>query len=234
MLWVAEGPWTAEAVLMRFLEAADTDSRLPPVRGPAQPKSSWQEVQRDTWGDANAAEQTRDVKEWSDAYVDREPPSRGAISRLNQVLDWSLAYIGSPNHARALWLFCYARVRGRSASKSWAKVGIKRQTGYRWLSAAVTSLVRSLASNNVLLVNADVDRMRQIGLIPRSLDVESPQMSPAFSRAFGDELPADRPDLRDLDAFPRRARKRRRKRKAGRKARPIATRDRATRDHPFR
>ncbi|RZN30492.1 hypothetical protein [Bradyrhizobium sp. Leo121] len=182
--------WTAEHVLMRFLEAADTDRRLPRVHGPKPPRSAKLEILHDSDFDANSQEGTRDKAAWA-GFKLRTPPTGWAISRHDECLNWSL--ILDPKLSSALWLFCFARVDGRAAQKYWKRGGISNRTGYRRLEQGIRALVGYLTNNDVLLVPADLDRLAQIGLTPRHPDAASPIASSPSWRApdavYGDTIP---------------------------------------------
>lgn len=177
MLQVFDGPWSAEDVLMRFLEAADTDNRMPPVMGPKRVKSMSLEVSRDSEFEANVHESMRNKKEWFSDYKDRTKPMMGAITRMEEVLDWSVRWLDE-NHARALWLFCFARVKGDPAYTWWEKRGIKNRTGYNRLSRAIAEIVKRLNGNSEFRVTADLDRLASIGIIPHESTSGSIPVSP--------------------------------------------------------
>lgn len=99
----------------RFLEAAETDDRLPSAKlKPATGGGYWPGFAHDWedmagWGERRLAEHREEV--WSGRAI---PPSRAAIGRHAEVMEWTRLILSDPEHRHCAWAWARCKVRERS------------------------------------------------------------------------------------------------------------------------
>lgn len=119
---------TADDVKMRFIEAVDTERRLPSGAGGGK-SGFWPDYFHTTedmngWGTKRLAEE-REMR------LRRIPPSAAAISRYFEVIDWKMKLIDSIADRDLIWDYARCAATGRSFS-SWCEAsGIDRVIAYR-------------------------------------------------------------------------------------------------------
>jgi hypothetical protein len=165
-----------ELLLNRWIEAADTLRRLPPVRYPKEFGNSFPEILHEwTWQERNEFEKEREKAEFIWGSTRQTPPSAGAISRLDQVTDWSLRYLMAwPAHRpcaprQCLWAFaiCSARdrarngVKGANFSSVCKKRGWARRTAYDRIDQALLIVFEGLSTDGISAAPSAVDYSAQ-------------------------------------------------------------------------
>ncbi|MBS7703280.1 DUF6362 family protein [Chelatococcus asaccharovorans] len=167
--------WTPGDVLLRFIEAADTERRLPVHIGPAGYRSQMPEVLRETWADANSQEETREKQEWHQSLTRLARPKRDAIRRAEEAADWHIRYLDKVI-ARTLWRFCFCRIFGTSFQDVCRARGWVPRTAYRRLEKGLKAISDGLNQSKAGFESADLDHLASLGLIdPDSL---APDASP--------------------------------------------------------
>jgi hypothetical protein len=151
-------PWTGPDVYHRFLEAAFTDRALPNIKRPkeygnAMPQALYDDDDRKGW-EANREERVRFV------------PPAGAITRRDEVLDWSIRYLSNNDKLRGvLWGQVICRARGLSFAKFCRKWGMSKSTAYRRFGQSLEYLAEKLNGDAVVFVPADVDALERMGQV---------------------------------------------------------------------
>lgn len=159
-----------EIIYNRFLEAADVLLRLPPIRKPKEYGNGMPDVVRD-YADAMGAEESRDKSEWAWGRTRREPPPSAAISRMEEVTDWSVRYLMDwPAHRRCaprecLWSSAICAVSRRSFAGVCRSRGWARATAYNRIDQALIAVYEGLVSDNVEVIHSPVDYIGQLGQI---------------------------------------------------------------------
>lgn len=155
-----------DILLGRWLEAADVLRRLPPVKLPKEFGNAMPEVVRD-YADAMGAESTRDKSEW--AWTTRlEPASAAAITRMEEVTDWSITYLTDwPRHRpcsprECLWAYSICFVARRSFAGLCKKRGWARVTAYRRIDQALITVYDGIAMDRLIIKPAPVDYVEQL------------------------------------------------------------------------
>lgn len=153
--------WTKEIVFHRYLEAADVLRRLPPVRFPKEFGNAWPDVLRDM-DDIRGHDPDERVREFA-AVARRAPPPAAAITRQEEVMDWSNRYLAAwPGPRRVLWAASVCAVSNRSFSGLCRKRGWSRATAYRRIDKALIVVSDGLSKDNIVLRLADVDAVEQL------------------------------------------------------------------------
>jgi hypothetical protein len=132
--------WTPEIVQARFVEAAQTESRLP-LGGGSQSSGYWPAYVH-TFEDMNGWG-TKRLAEEREMRMKRIPPSAGAISRHTQVMEWTAELIDE-DYRWLMWGManCIASERSFSA---WCKdQGLVRMTAYRRIERIREAISRNL------------------------------------------------------------------------------------------
>ncbi len=95
--------WTPEIVRCRWVEAADTDRRLPRVAGPAgdAARGIWRESQHSLEDMADWSSERR--AEHAAAVMAKTGVERGAVARLDEVMHWTASYIHETKGRRVLY-----------------------------------------------------------------------------------------------------------------------------------
>lgn len=140
--------WTPEIVLGRFIEATDTERRLPKGGGSGQgaPWPAYMHTFEDMngWGTKRLAEE-RELR------MRRIPPTSGAITRFEEVMDWTAKRIHDEARRHLIWAFAVCRLNGWSFSAKCRKEGWNRITAYDRLNKLFDRLSTDLAMENVVL-----------------------------------------------------------------------------------
>lgn len=212
--------WTPEIVRSRFVEACDTERRLPQGGGGKQgaPWPSYMHTFEDMagWGSKRLAEE-REMR------FKRIPPSAAAISRFEEVMRWSAALIHDDTRRKILWTWAACQVSGHSFAARCRKFGWVKMTAYRRLHAVSDAISHNLVNDHVFLRMPDekwvLPNQHPQGMSVDMLaatDDEGPAVIP--THWTDDELTGDRPDLRDFSWAQKQAKreaKRRAKSEAG-------------------
>ncbi|WP_027583976.1 DUF6362 family protein [Bradyrhizobium sp. Ai1a-2] len=141
--------WTRELVRARFVEAADTEWRMPGGMRLGGKSGFWPGYlhtfeEMSGWGTKRLAEE-RELR------LSRIPPSSAAISRFEQVLEWSATRIESDQFRQLLWAFVRCRVSGRSFSEKCRKEGWNRVTAYERINRLLDAIAIDLNNDNAPL-----------------------------------------------------------------------------------
>lgn len=108
-----------DIIRSRYLEASDTDDRLPSARlKPSTSVGYWPAFthnfeDKNGWGTERLAED-REFR------FRRVPPSMQAINRHAEVMDWTGSILQDPEHRRLAWAWAQCKVRERSF-RSWCR-----------------------------------------------------------------------------------------------------------------
>jgi hypothetical protein len=168
-------------LLNRWIEAADTLRRLPPARRPKEFGNSMPDIVHEwTWQELNELEKHRDKKEWAWGDNRLAPAKAAAITRLDEVTDWSIRYLMQwPAHRpcaprQCLWAFaiCSARdrarngVKGANFSSVCRKRGWARRTAYDRIDQALLAVYDGLKMDAISIAPAAVDYCAQSAQFP--------------------------------------------------------------------
>ena len=153
--------WGKDDVYLRFIEAAETFRRLPPVKLPKAFGNAMPDVVHDL-ADANRQEPERDKGEWNWKPA-RIPPKADAITRAEQVLDWSVKYLAKQSGMRrCLWGQVMCAVHHRSFARYCRNRGWSRATAYRRIDQGLQFVADCLNNDHVPYTSADVDQLEQV------------------------------------------------------------------------
>lgn len=140
--------WSPEIVRFRFVEACDTERRLP-LGGGSSSGGFWPAYVH-TFEDMNGWG-TKRLAEEREMRLARTPPSAAAISRLEEVMRWSAEMIHDDQRRRIVWTWAHCQVSGHSFSSRCRKAGWVKVTAYRRLHAVSDRISRVLNNDRVLL-----------------------------------------------------------------------------------
>lgn len=182
--------WTDEIVRARFVEACDTESRMPQSGGGSS-GGFWPQYVH-TFEDMNGWG-TKRLAEEREMRLKRIPPSAGAISRYLEVLQWTADHIEDERRRRMVWAWAYCRMSGRSFARRCDKEGWVKMTAYRRLNASFSKISAKLENDSVLLRMPDEKWVlpehplsgTDSDMLALSGD-EAPPISPAFQILDGD------------------------------------------------
>lgn len=140
--------WTPEIVRSRFVEACDTERRLP-LGGGSSSGGYWPAYLHSFedmagWGTKRLAEE-REMR------LARTPPSAAAISRFEEVMAWSASMIHDDARRKILWTWAACQVSGHSFASRCRKLGLVKMTAYRRLHAVSEAISYHLNNGEVLL-----------------------------------------------------------------------------------
>lgn len=182
--------WTPEIVRSRFVEACDTERRLPKGGGSTSggfwPAYVYSFEDMNGWGTKRLAEE-REMR------MARIPPSAAAISRFEEVMTWSASMIHDDTRRKIIWTWAYCQMSGHSFAARCKKLGWVKMTAYRRLHAVSDAISRDLVNDLTFLRMPDEKWVRQ----PDQGDVhicstlensvtDEPGIAPSF---FMDEKP---------------------------------------------
>jgi uncharacterized protein DUF6362 len=141
--------WTPELVRARFIEAADTERRMPRVGAKGEISGFWPSYvhsfeEMSGWGTKRLAEE-RELR------FRRIPPSAGAVTRFEEAMDWTANRIADETRRRLVWAFAHCRANEWSFSAKCKKEGWNRVTAYDRLNAVFRRLAKELDNDSVLL-----------------------------------------------------------------------------------
>lgn len=192
--------WTPELIRNRFVEACDTERRLPKGGGRSQggfwPAYVHSFEDMNGWGTKRLAEE-REMR------FSRTPPSAAAISRFEEVMRWSATLIHDDARRKIIWTWAACQVSGHSFASHCRKFGWVKMTAYRRLHAVSDAISRDLDMRGVLVRYPDEKWMlpnqpaqgSSVDMLA-ARDDEGPAVIP--THWTDDELTGDRPDLRDF------------------------------------
>lgn len=140
--------WTPEIIRARFVEAADTERRLPKGGGGSNsgywPSYEYTFEDKAGWGTKRLAEE-REMR------LARIPPSSSAITRHDEVMGWTANLIHDERKRRIVWAWAWCRLTGSSFSARCKKQGWVKVTAYRRLMATVDQILEELRNGATLL-----------------------------------------------------------------------------------
>lgn len=170
--------WTPDIVKARFVEAADTEWRLP-LGGIANKGGFWPEYVHSFkdmagWGTKRLAEE-REMRMRS------IPPTAAAISRHTEVMEWTAERIDRKSDRVLIWAMANCLASERSFSAWCRKRGMVRMTAYRRLERLYEAISASLRNDCVLLRFPDRTWLLQ--------ESASEGISNAMLAAEGDDAP---------------------------------------------
>lgn len=144
--------WTPDIVRARFIEAADTERRMPNPGG-AGKSGFWPEYLHSFedmagWG-------TRRLAEEREMRMRRVPPSAAAISRYFEVMKWTAELIGDERRRHIVWAWAHCQMAGKSFAEKCRREGWVKMTAYRRLGGIFQTISQKLINNRVLLSNPD-------------------------------------------------------------------------------
>jgi len=148
--------WTADLIKARFVEAADTERRLPAARlAPSAASGWWPEFKYSVadmngWGGKRLSEHRQDF--WHNA---RLAPSAGAVSRHEEVLTWTADFIHDEMRRRLVWLWAFCTATDRDFSAALRSKGIARSTAYDRLNKLWARLEVDFRKEDLLLRSPD-------------------------------------------------------------------------------
>jgi hypothetical protein len=169
--------WTPEIIRARFVEAADTERRLPKGGGGSSvgywPSYEYTFEDKAGWGTKRLAEE-REMR------LLRIPPSSAAITRHAEVMVWTSSLIDDERKRKIVWAWAWCRLSGASFAARCKKHGWVRLTAYRRLSATIDQILGQLRNDATLLRLPDEKWVLQ----------ETPDMpSITGTMGLGDEQP---------------------------------------------
>jgi hypothetical protein len=177
--------WTPEIVRSRFIEACDTERRLPLGGGSSQggfwPAYVYSFEDMNGWGTKRLAEE-REMR------LARTPPSAAAISRFEEVMEWSASMIHDDTRRKIIWTWAACQVSGHSFASRCRKFGWVKMTAYRRLHAISEAISYNLVNELVLLRMPDEKWVlpeqpvsaSNFDMVALSDDAEQPMVHPTF------------------------------------------------------
>lgn len=177
--------WTPEIVRSRFVEACDTERRLPLGGGSSQggfwPAYVYSFEDMNGWGTKRLAEE-REMR------MARIPPSAAAISRFEEVMAWSASMIHDDTRRRIIWTWSYCQMSGHSFAARCKKLGWVKMTAYRRLHAVSDAISRNLVNDLTFLRMPDEKWVlpsqpvsgSNFDMLALSDDTEQPTVHPTF------------------------------------------------------
>ena len=140
--------WTPELVKGRFVEAADTERRMP--LGGGAPSSGYWPAYVHSFEDMNGWG-TQRLAEEREMRARRIPPSAAAISRYLEVLGWSAEMIPERKRQHLVWNWAFSSVTNRSFAQHCRRNGIIKMTAYRRLAAIFSEICAELCKRDIPL-----------------------------------------------------------------------------------
>jgi len=177
--------WTPELVRSRFIEACDTERRLP-IGGGTQSCGFWPAYvhsfeDMNGWGTKRLAEE-REMR------LARTPPSAAAISRFEEVMKWSASLIHHDVKRQIIWTWASCQVSGYSFAERCRTYGWVKMTAYRRLHAVSQAISHGLDISGVLVrypdekwvLPAQPVSASNFDMVALSDDAEQPMVHPTF------------------------------------------------------
>jgi len=208
--------WSPEVVRSRFVEACDTERRLPLGGGTRScgywPAYVYSFEDMNGWGTKRLAEE-REMR------LARIPPSAAAISRFDEVMAWSASLIHDDTRRHIVWCWARCQALDLSFAERCRKFGWVKMTAYRRLHAVSEAISFNLNNDGVLLRMPDEKWVlpsqpvsgSNLHMLALNDETEQPLINP--THWTDGEAIEDRPDLRDFSWAQRQA-KREAKRRA--------------------
>jgi hypothetical protein len=140
--------WTPDIVRARFIEAADTDRRMPGGGGAG--KSGYWPQYVHSFEDMNGWG-TKRLAEEREMQMRRTPPTAGAISRYLETLRWTAELVADENRRRIIWEWARCQTSSRSFAEYCRREGLVKMTAYRRLGGAFQAISQKLINNSALL-----------------------------------------------------------------------------------
>lgn len=150
--------WSAEIVRARFVEAMDTERRMP---GERRVKSSgyWPAYEH-TFKDMNGWG-TKRLEEERKMRFRRIPPTSAAISRHDEVMRWTAEIIKDETDRRMVWAWSCCQITGASFAALCRSSGWSKATAYRRIQAMMDHTAAVLCKKRTLLRLPDEYWLRQ-------------------------------------------------------------------------
>lgn len=141
--------WTPEIVRSRFVEACDTERRLP-LTDMMRNKSGFWPAYQHTFEDMSGWGTER-LKEEREMRAKRIPPSAAAISRFDEVMQWSGMLIDDDTRRAIIWAWARCKATDRRFDAVCKRKGWVKVTAYRRLHATAEAISHVLGNNRVFL-----------------------------------------------------------------------------------
>lgn len=150
-----------QLVVARFIEAADTESRL--TRAGTRPrgyKSNWPEyvyefADRVGWDEQRHKDHDEDRNRLS-------PPDAAAITRHDECMDWTIDYLPHEGMRKALWGMVISTVSGRPFTVWCKKAGMVRMTAYRRYHSSIEAISSKFLQECKIPSHPDWQRVLQL------------------------------------------------------------------------
>jgi hypothetical protein len=150
--------WSVEIVRARFVEACDTERRMP--RGRTGSAMGYWPSYEHTFEDM-AGWGTQRLAEEREMRFRRTPPSSGAISRHDEVMRWTGELISDETVRRIVWAWAWCQMTGSSFSARCRKRGWVKATAYRRLQTAMAQISARFRNGHSVLRLPDEIWVRQ-------------------------------------------------------------------------
>lgn len=171
----------------RFLEAADTERRLPYAKvrpdgyGSSMPSYLHDFADRVGWGKDRLEEERRSLSR-------RLPPTAAAISRHDECLRWTVEEIAFEPYRRAIWGWALCRASSRSF-RGWCRTeGVSHETGYRRVDAVTAAISSKFRKSSHLLMRPADEWLLHID---PDWDINSDMVGDSTGRSLGAWRAAD-------------------------------------------
>lgn len=158
--------WDMADILLRYLEGADTEYRLPDRTRPQGIGSAHPDVIREVWEYAFDESYTmRDIKKFDWKHFSR-PATAAAISRLDELLDLQGAHL-NPHQGKLLWAFAYVRFSKSHTFSDYCKreYGWDQNKTFRELKSVCEFFAEKLNSKSVLKRRVEVGGLFEMGVV---------------------------------------------------------------------
>lgn len=172
-----------EVIRARFVEAAFTERFLPSARGPSS-KSYWPEFFHDEedkagWDDAARLD---NAEKW------KGRATSGAVSRHQECMDWTAAFISDEKRRHILWAWAFCKANDRDFGAHCRKRGWARPTAYRRFTVTIEAIATKLAMEGLVVrlpdekwVRHETPSMASISaMVAASNDSPTIKFTPAF------------------------------------------------------
>lgn len=157
---------TGNIVRARWIEAADTEARMRATGGarigPAAAKGWWPDythsrADMNGWGTRRLAEHRAQTME----AMARSRAPADAISRLDEVVDWTARFIVNEDRRILLWGWASTVVAGKSFSGWCRAYGFQRRTMLSRIDVEFEKVAASLCKSGIFLRSPDAFTVRQ-------------------------------------------------------------------------
>lgn len=140
--------WNDEIVKARFVEAADTERRLP-NRKLSTASGYWPTYNYENDDMRGWDQQARD--DHLEKVAGRKPATSGQVTRHEECLNWTINLISLEERRKLVWAWAFCKANDRDFGKECQRRGWARPTAYRRLTAVFNSIADQLRNNNVML-----------------------------------------------------------------------------------